>query len=34
MDTGLAAAAAEALGSEIAFIESTTHGVSRKSEER
>jgi hypothetical protein len=33
-DDGLAAGAAEALGSEIAYIESTTHGVSRKAVER
>lgn len=34
IDDGMAAAAAEALGSEIAFIENTSHGVSRKPEER
>ena len=34
VDTALAVAAAEALGSEIGFIESTTHGVSRAPEER
>jgi hypothetical protein len=34
IDDGMATAAAEALGSEIAYIESTSRGVSRKSEER
>lgn len=34
VDDGLAAGAAEALGSEIAFIEATGRGTSRKSEER
>ncbi len=34
LDDGLAAGAAEALGSEIAYIEATSRGVSREPEER
>ncbi len=34
IDTGLAAGAATALGSEIAYIEANSHGISRKPQER